>query len=127
MMDPNEEQVLRRMWFPVARSGDVASAPVEAELLGERLVVFRPGPDVAAPVATDRCPHRGARLSLGRVAGNVLECPYHGWQWSPDGRCALVPSQPGAHPNAHMTVWLSQERYGLVWACLGEPILGHPT
>src|SRR5262249_31533507 len=37
------------------------------------------------------------------------------------------PSQPGAHPNAHLTVWPAHEQYGLVWACLGEPILGPPA
>jgi phenylpropionate dioxygenase-like ring-hydroxylating dioxygenase large terminal subunit len=124
-MDSREIGLLRRLWFPVARSQDVGSAPVQAELLGDRLVLFRARG--AVTVARDRCPHRGARLSLGRVMGEVLECPYHGWQWAADGRCALVPSQPTAQPNARLAIQRVQEQYGLVWVCLDEPLLTPPT
>src|SRR5712691_3652069 len=124
-MYPHELEMLQRLWFPVARSEDIGGDPVPVDLLGERLVVFRTGEALA--VATDRCPHRGARLSLGRLTEDVLECPYHGWRYSPDGRCTLVPSQPGAHPNARLTTWPAEERYGLVWTRLGEPLLEMPA
>src|SRR5712692_7169129 len=124
-MYPHELEMLQRLWFPVARSEDVVGGPVRAELLKERLVVFRAGEGLA--VATDRCPHRGTRLSLGRLTDDVLECPYHGWRYSVDGRCVAVPSQPGAHPNARLATWPAEERYGLVWTCLGEPLLEMPA
>ena len=75
--------------------------------------------------APDRCPHRESPLSIGRVrADGLLECAYHGWSFGPDGRCELVPaSGPGApvSPRAHLACVRAQERYGLVWVCLGEP------
>src|SRR5215471_13168986 len=124
-MLPNEIEMLERMWFPVARVQDVTgSRPFSAELLGRRLVVFSSGGEVA--VAADRCPHRGGRLSHGRMTDEVLECPYHGWRWQADGHCALVPSQPGAHPGATLETLPVRTRFGLVWAALEAPRVDEP-
>ncbi len=40
----------------------------------------------------EKCPHRGAALSLGTVTddGN-LQCRYHGWRFRGDGACTRVP------------------------------------
>jgi phenylpropionate dioxygenase-like ring-hydroxylating dioxygenase large terminal subunit len=122
----HEQQMLAHMWFPVARVQDVGpDRPVAATLLDRRLVVYRTAGGVA--VARDRCPHRGARLSAGRMRGQTLECPYHGWRWDGDGRCALVPSQPGAHPAAELETVRSRERFGLVWASLQQPVADLPS
>ena len=61
----------RTLWHPVADGASVRSAPLPARLLGEDLVLWR---DAAGTVHAwpDRCPHRGARLSLGRVEGDRL-------------------------------------------------------
>jgi len=124
-MLPNEIEMLERMWFPVARVQDVTTGrPFSAELLGRRLVVFSSGGEVA--VAADRCPHRGGRLSHGRMTDEVLECPYHGWRWQADGHCALVPSQPGAHPGATLETLPVRTRFGLVWAALEAPRVDEP-
>jgi phenylpropionate dioxygenase-like ring-hydroxylating dioxygenase large terminal subunit len=121
-----EAEMLRRMWFPVARVQDVGpDRPFGAQLLGRRLVVFRSQDRIT--VAADRCPHRGARLSQGRMAGGTLECPYHGWRWGSDGSCALVPSQPGAHPGATLETLPARERFGLVWATHELPLTDLPT
>lgn len=119
-----ELTMLERMWFPVARAADVGAEPFGAEpfgaeLLGRRLVVYRSEGSLA--VATDRCPHRGARLSHGAMRDGVLECPYHGWRWDAAGACTLVPSQPGAHPAAALQAFPAVERFGLVWTRLAEP------
>ena len=68
----------------------------------------------------DRCPHRGARLSLGRVEAGHLECPYHGWQFAPSGLCIHVPALPSFTPPATHCVQAFEvrEAHGLAWVRL---------
>jgi phenylpropionate dioxygenase-like ring-hydroxylating dioxygenase large terminal subunit len=125
-MPSNETDLLEHTWLPIARAEDVrVDRPFGAELLGRRLVVFRDSAGVS--VAADRCPHRGGRLSDGRMVDGALQCPYHGWRWNGEGRCVLVPSQPSAHPSAKLESLPAEERYGLVWTTLGEPLLELPA
>jgi phenylpropionate dioxygenase-like ring-hydroxylating dioxygenase large terminal subunit len=127
-MDPRERALIERLWLPVARSEDLADdRPIQGRLLDIDLVLFR---TAAGPVvAEDRCPHRGAALSMGRIVEGQLECPYHGWRFrGGDGRCTLVPSLPGgAPPRVGLVTRRAAERYGFVWCCLGEPGLEVPT
>ncbi len=106
-------------WHPVALSDEVGAAPLAARLLDQPLVLWR---DAAGlPHAfPDRCPHRGARLSLGRVQDGRLECPYHGWQFEGGGRCVHVPALPRFQPPAGHRVecFGVQEAHGLVWVRL---------
>jgi phenylpropionate dioxygenase-like ring-hydroxylating dioxygenase large terminal subunit len=71
---------------------------------------------------TDRCPHRGARLSLGRIRGDRLECPYHGWQFDRQGQCRLIPALPGFTPPAahRASAWRVREAHGLVWVGVAD-------
>ncbi|MEN9537995.1 MAG: hypothetical protein RLZZ126_230 [Pseudomonadota bacterium] len=114
----------RSHWHPVALAQDVAALPVSATLLDEALVLWR---DAAGQVQAwaDRCPHRGARLSMGRVVTGRLECPYHGWQFAPDGACVHVPAAPAfTPPSTHVAQTHAVcEAHGLVWVCLqpGDP------
>ena len=114
-------------WWPVALEADAAAGPVALELLGERLVLWR---DAAGnPVLmTDRCPHRGAQLSLGRVVGDALQCPYHGWRFDTQGRCVAIPALPGFEPPASSSACRHgvQVAHGLVWADLGGAEQGPP-
>lgn len=69
----------------------------------------------------DRCPHRGARLSLGRVRGEHLQCPYHGWCFGAAGDCVAVPALPDFTPPASSAVRSLglREAHGLWWADAG--------
>jgi phenylpropionate dioxygenase-like ring-hydroxylating dioxygenase large terminal subunit len=122
-------EAMRRSWFPVARSADLEAggAPQAAELLGEKLVVYR-GEDGRARVASRRCPHRGGDLSIGKVHGGDVACPYHGWRFSgEDGRCVMVPSladQSRVPPRAAIRAYPAVERFAHVWTVLEEPL--HP-
>lgn len=119
------DPLLSQEWFVVARCGDVPNGrPVAARLLGRDVVLWRSGNGIHA--WQDLCIHRGAKLSLGTVRQDCLVCPYHAWEYDAGGRCVRIPSQPALPPplKAHANVYHAQEKYGLVWVCVGEP--SHP-
>ena len=65
--------------------------------LGQDLVLFR-GEDGTARVFDAHCPHLGAHLGVGgRVCGDGIICPFHGWRFDGRGRLAEV---PGVDRNA---------------------------
>ncbi|CAK9047335.1 unnamed protein product [Durusdinium trenchii] len=82
---------VRNQWYALALSSDIprakrgkvgaaAESPMSTSLLGDPLVLWRDLSGKAYCVA-DRCPHRSAPLSLGKVHDTGhLECIYHGWQ-----------------------------------------------
>src|SRR5438477_10970766 len=127
-MDVAERALIERLWLPVARCEDLAGdRPVAGRLLDTDLVIFRTpsGPTIAR----DRCPHRGAALSMGSLVAGELECAYHGWRFrGGGGHCTQVPSLPGgAPPRARLATLRAAERHGFVWGCLGEPLVDVPT
>jgi len=116
-------QALRAAWHPVAYGEEIGAAPVQATLLGERVVLWRDGAGVVHAMR-DQCVHRGTALSLGRIEDGLLVCPYHGWRFDAEGRCVLVPqlAEPTRVPKrAVIEAFGCQERYGLVWVALTAP------
>ena len=98
-----------------------------AELLGRPLALWRV--DGRAVCFDDVCRHLGASLSLGTVLeGGALRCAYHGWTYEPGGRCVDIPARRGAPipRDARVRSYAVEERYGLVWVCLEEPVAGLP-
>jgi phenylpropionate dioxygenase-like ring-hydroxylating dioxygenase large terminal subunit len=82
---------LRNLWYPVLPSWRLQDAPLGITRLGENLVVWR-GKDGAVHALEDRCPHRGARLSLGWNLGERVACWYHGVEVDGEGVVAAVPA-----------------------------------
>ena len=103
-------------WHPVAAVDELGAQPRPARLLGQDLVLWRDA-DGAVHAWPDRCPHRGAKLSLGRVEDGRIECPYHGWQFEGSGRCVHVPALPSfTRPATHcVRTYEAREARGLVW------------
>lgn len=109
----------KALWHPVADELALGSAPMAVRLLDHPLVLWRDsGGSIHA--WTDRCPHRGAQLSMGRVVNDRLHCPYHGWQFDTQGQCKLVPAQPQftPPPGYCTTGHAVQIRHGLIWVRL---------
>ena len=125
MKDP----VLAADWHAVARVDALATGQViGATVLDEAVVLWRDAAG-AAHAFMDRCPHRGAQLSLGQVRdGLSLQCPYHGWRFDGAGHCVLMPAQPGLpvgpKSSAHALPLL--EAWGLVWVSLSATPLPPP-
>ncbi len=78
------DQGLRGMWYPVLASWEVGNNPVGITRLEQQIVVWR-DKQGAIHALEDRCPHRGARLSMGWNLGDRIACWYHGVEVGGDG------------------------------------------
>lgn len=115
---------LRHFWHPVctvaelARSGDDGDGPFAATLLDEDIVIIRLAGEVAA--LANRCAHRFAKLSLGKVTAGTIQCPYHGWQYDGTGMCRRMPAAPEMKLPKKPLVdsYECRVKYDLVWVRL---------
>ncbi|MCP6762893.1 MAG: Rieske 2Fe-2S domain-containing protein [Fischerella sp. CENA71] len=81
-------------WYPLSPVEDLdPKRPTSVTLLGLRLVIWKPHSSQTYRVFLDKCPHRLAPLSEGRIdekTGNLM-CSYHGWQFDQQGICTHIP------------------------------------
>jgi vanillate O-demethylase monooxygenase subunit len=110
---------LRNVWYAAALPDEVSGGRLLARtIIGQPIVFYRRADD--APVAmADRCPHRFAPLSRGRLHGDTVQCGYHGLEFDADGGCARNPYGPRLD-TIRVEVFPVVERHGLVWIWLGE-------
>jgi len=118
------DPVLFNDWHPVALASQVASGVLFAtQLLDTPLLLWR-DTDGVVHAWEDRCPHRGTKLSIGKLHGATVQCAYHGWQFAANGRCQHIPALPALRAEnlqAQVNSFMLKERYGLLWVCLGTP------
>jgi phenylpropionate dioxygenase-like ring-hydroxylating dioxygenase large terminal subunit len=118
---------LANYWHPIGRSQDVTEQPKRFELLSEKICAFRTDEGVSA--FKDLCIHRGTALSLGSVTEGRITCAYHGWEYDHTGACVKIPSLPEGSSiprKARAIAYQAQERFGLVWVALAEPVAPIP-
>src|SRR5258708_6569386 len=120
---------LTDIWYFAALASDLKRGRMARfEMLGEPVLIGRTrGGEVFA--LRDVCPHRAAPLSAGRLvreAGGAesVECPYHGWRFSPGGGCVGVPSIPreDAFDVSRVAVrrYPAAESQGMIFVWMGE-------
>ncbi len=107
-------------WFIAARSDQIKRRPLRRIILERPLVLFRESSGRVS-VLEDRCPHKHVALSLGRVVGDSIECPYHGLCFGGDGRCTAQPSRAPDEPLPQKRVphFMVVEQDDWIWVYLG--------
>ncbi len=89
-------------------------------MLDRTVVLYRRrNSDVVA--LDDRCPHRWAPLSLGRVIDDTIQCPYHGITFAPNGECMKIPSQKTIVSGCAVHAYPVREEGPFVWVWMGDP------
>ncbi len=112
-------------WYIAAQSGEVkfgTDRPLKVMMLGHHFALWRDSKGKVRCIS-DTCTHRGGSMGDGRVRGDCVECPYHGWTFDGDGNCVRLPS---LGPNARIPErtridsYPVEEKYGLIWVFLGD-------
>lgn len=116
-------------WHPVAKASDLVNEQIlSVRLLNQEFVIWQ-NSNRQLSAMPNQCPHRGARLSLGKVINDTLQCPYHGWCFQSSGQCSRIPALPEFSPtNKHaVKTYPVQERFGLLWLQLEQDYSQSPS
>lgn len=109
-------------WYVAGTRDEITDKPLKRRMLGQDFVLFRDTKG-NAHCLSNTCVHRGGSLAGGKVQGDCIQCPYHGWEFSGAGECQKIPSigkNAKIPKRARVDSYPTVEKYGLVFAFLGD-------
>ena len=118
---------LRNCWYVAAWDHELIDGKLLRRTLLEDHVLLYKGESGKIVALNDRCPHRGAALSKGRMEGDSVRCMYHGIKFDSSGRCVQIPGQDMIPPKLRVPSYPVVERGHLVWIWMGDPARADPV
>ncbi|OKO81106.1 aromatic ring-hydroxylating dioxygenase subunit alpha [Bradyrhizobium sp. AS23.2] len=116
----HDEVFLRNSWYVAAWAHELIDGKMVARTILEQPIVIYRGESGKVVALDDRCCHRAAPLSMGRIEGDDLRCMYHGMKFEPSGKCIQIPGQEMIPPKLGVRSYPAVERYGLVFIWTGD-------
>lgn len=117
----NDARFVRDCWYVIAWSHEVPPGALFARrVAGESVVLFRRA-DGSLTALENKCPHRHAPLSMGRLEEDCVRCMYHGLKFDAGGRCVEVPGQAATPAVLRVRSLPVVERKRWIWVWTGEP------
>ncbi len=114
---------VRNCWYAAGWSRDFAQDRIAGVMmLNEPIVIYRKS-DGSVVALQDRCCHRFAPLSLGRLEGDDVRCMYHGLKFGPSGQCIEIPGQSKIPPQACVRSYPIVDKYSVAWIWMGDPAI----
>ena len=116
--------MIPNQWYAILESNEIKkNRIIGVTRMGEKLVAWRNARGDLA-IMEDKCPHRGVAFSAGKLVGDYIQCPFHGFQYDTTGTCQLVPAngKNAEPPKAlHVRSYPVREEHGFVYIWWGEP------
>ena len=114
-------------WYVAAWTHELEAGRIHARtIIDQPLVLYRTG-DGGIVAFEDRCCHRFAPLSLGRLEGDDLRCMYHGLKFAPDGRCIEIPGQRVIPQSACVRRYPVEVVGSWAWVWMGDAASADPA
>ncbi|MHA2182098.1 MAG: aromatic ring-hydroxylating dioxygenase subunit alpha [Promethearchaeota archaeon] len=123
--------MIRNQWYAVLESHEVPRDNlISVVRLGETLVFWR-NKNGELICLKDKCSHRGAKLSIGKICdnGEGVECPFHGLRYDKSGQCTLIPANGKKTPvpeRYKVVSYPAREKHNFIWIWWGEPQFEYP-
>lgn len=103
-------------WYSVARSQELLVGEVKRVHAFDREFALYRTRSGKAVLQDAFCPHLGAHLGVeGRVIGESLRCPFHGWRFDTTGQCVEIPYCDEIPERARIRTWHTEEQNGEVY------------
>lgn len=116
-------------WYVAGEAEALQGAgPYPVKMLGADLALYRDSTGELRCLSAVCC-HRGASLAVGKVQGDCLACPYHGWEFNAEGQCTKIPALgPDAKipKRARLDSYPVREKFGWIWVFLGDDLSQAP-
>lgn len=107
-------------WFAILHKSDIKyNKPIAIYRFGINLVAWYDG-NASVVVMEDRCPHRCAKLSLGKICQGKIVCPFHGFQFSSNGSCEFAPEFGRSIPKLKVKTYRALIKCDMVWIFWGD-------
>ena len=113
------------IWYFAAIGTEIKRGGMKhISIAGHPLVVGR-GESGKVFALRDICPHRAAPLSAGKIKGDTVECPYHGWRFGlQNGQCTKIPSickdQNSPAKKIKVRAYPVREEGSLIWVYIAK-------
>jgi phenylpropionate dioxygenase-like ring-hydroxylating dioxygenase large terminal subunit len=118
---------LKNCWYVAALDRELIDGKLLSRmLLGQHVLLFR-GESGRLFALNDRCPHRGALLSRGRLEGDAVRCMYHGIKYDGSGKCLQIPGQDMIPPKLRVPGYPVVQRGPFIWIWMGETAKADPA
>src|SRR5215471_2582860 len=103
---PKAPLPIARGWYLALYADELPVGAVRTlRYCGRDLVTFR-GEDGEVALVDAHCAHLGAHLGVGgKVVGNAIRCPFHGWEWHSSGICSRIPYAKVIPPKARLRTY----------------------
>jgi phenylpropionate dioxygenase-like ring-hydroxylating dioxygenase large terminal subunit len=121
--------MIRNQWYAILESKNVKKGRITGvKRLGENLALWRTGDNEIACIS-NKCVHRGASLSAGKIIKDRLQCPFHGLQYDALGKVVLIPANGKTQPVAEyykVDSYITREAHDFIWIFWGDKIQDLP-
>jgi phenylpropionate dioxygenase-like ring-hydroxylating dioxygenase large terminal subunit len=118
---------LKNCWYVAALDQELIDGKLLSRtLLGEHVLLYR-GESGGVTAMNDRCPHRGALLSKGRLEGDGVRCMYHGIKYDGSGKCVQIPGQDMIPPKLKVRTYPVVQRSHFIWIWMGDADKADPA
>ena len=119
---------LKNCWYMGGWDHEVMDGKLLERRILDQPIVFYRGESGQIVALDNRCCHRGAKLSQGRIEGDCVRCMYHGLKFDPTGKC-VQNSRPGPDSAAAWGQELSASSRSstCMWIWMGDPALADPA
>jgi len=112
---------LMNSWYMAAWDHELIDGKLTARTILEEPVLLYKGDSGKVVALDNRCCHRGAKLSNGRLEGDDVRCMYHGLKFNAAGKCIQIPGQDNIPPKLGVRSFPVVERQHIVWIWMGDP------
>jgi phenylpropionate dioxygenase-like ring-hydroxylating dioxygenase large terminal subunit len=116
---------IKNAWYVGGWASEVKFKNLTSKVILNQPLIFYRDSSGNVVAMEDRCCHRHAPLSKGRIEGDNVRCMYHGLKFDKTGQCIEIPGSNRIKKNMRVQTFPVVQRHNLIWVWLGNPTLAN--